>query len=528
MIPRQTQTAHYWDDSFGIEDADLEHLYNLLLEDETPLTSDELVRALIRRRVEQEKRALERQLYRGSTAYTPKDKYTVGQELTFPQLQFANGKVVAVRPGNNPAHGDFDVITVEFDGAPARHFAARLPDHKLNTSNGALEEGGTPLLSADDLAAEYGRRVRPKLEARLKAKDDIVRIAGRWFPKPLLADINEGHLNLAEAVLDMAGGGPLPTHELLPHLDLPKTINEKLTIFSLDYAMQEDPRFDEVGPAGKVLWYLHRVEPPEVKETPSWLVFNQQPVPVELPAELHQMDIDLHDEFGSELPRLEPVEEVTLSLTFPHLRAGTLPLSQTLAKLFPTAYESPRIRFTLVDGHTGDKLPGWVVRQGRYVFGLRKWYEKYEMIAGGWVTIRSGQAPGEVIIEIARRRPAREWVRAASVSSNRVTFSMQKQAVAVEYDEQMVVAVDAPAELDSLWQRTEYRQAPLAQIVVDTFRELAKLTPQSAVNARSLYSAVNVVRRVPPAHIFAELVARPYFSHVGDAYWRFDESKYNE
>ena len=56
MIQRQTQTAQYWDEAFSIEDADLEHLYTLLLEDETPLTTDELVLALVCRRVEREDR----------------------------------------------------------------------------------------------------------------------------------------------------------------------------------------------------------------------------------------------------------------------------------------------------------------------------------------------------------------------------------------------------------------------------------------------------------------------------------------
>ena len=42
--------------------------------------------------------------------------------------------------------------------------------------------------------------------------------------------------------------------------------------------------------------------------------------------------------------------------------------------LFPTAYEAPRVRFTLVDGESGQKFPAWVVRQHRYVYGLADWY----------------------------------------------------------------------------------------------------------------------------------------------------------
>ena len=84
----------------------------------------------------------------------------------------------------------------------------------------------------------------------LKDNEDFVRVAGRWFPRALLVDINAGHLNLAEAVLDMAGGGPMATPELLNQVEIPANLNPKLLEFSMDLALWEDPRFDEVGPSG--------------------------------------------------------------------------------------------------------------------------------------------------------------------------------------------------------------------------------------------------------------------------------------
>ena len=529
MTQRQTQTAQYWEENFTVEDADLEHLYNILLEEETPLTSDELVLALIRRRVDREENAIRRQMFHGGPVYLPKETYTAGQELTFPQLHFAVGKVTAVRPGSNPELGRFEVITVDFgDGKQPREFAARLASHELNEINDRLDNGDSPVRTAEELTVDYGRAAQSKLEAKLKAKDDIVRIAARWFPRALLADINEGHLNLAEAALDMAGGGPLPTTALLPHLDLPGTINQKLKTFALDYALQEDTRFDEVGPAGQVLWFLNRLEPAEVLTTPRHLKCDPAAGSVNLPDVLVDLEADLDDEFGARRASVQPATEVTLYLTFPHLRAGTLPLSQKLAMLFPTAYETPRIRFTLVDAHTGERRPGWVVRPGRYVFGLAEWYRKYEVPAGGTIAVQKGDEPGEVVVRIARRKPVREWVRSVAVNEGRVSFTMQKRPVAVEYDEQMIVAVDNISVVDQVWQRMEERKPALEKVVADMFRELAKLTTQSAVHARSLYSAVNVIRRTPPGPIFAELVSRPYFVHVGDAYWRFDDSRYTE
>lgn len=528
MIQRQTQTAQYWDENFTVEEADLEHLNNLLLEDETPLTADELVLALVRRRVEREELARQRQLYRGGTVYLPKETYTVGQELSFPQLQFANGKVAEIRPGNNPELGEFDVLTVDFgEGRPLRQFAARLAKHKLNDFVAGGADGESPVRTPEELAKEVGPVVWPKIEARFRVKGDVVRLANRWFPRALLVDINEGHLNLAEAVLDMAGGGPLPTTALLPYLDLPSTINDKLKTFSLDYILQSDPRFDEVGPAGQVLWFLRSKEPPEVVNTPLWLKHEAAAETVSLTPVLGQLELELDDEYGPERPEAQR-KEVTLTLTFPHRRAGTLPLSSKLSSIFPTARVTPRIRFTLVDAHTGEKRPGWVVRPGRYVFGLAEWYQKYEIPVGGQITVSVGDMPGEIIVRIARRKPTREWVRTATVNEGRVSFAMQKRPIGVDYDEQMIVALDNPAAIDEVWKRTIERQVPLSKVVADTFRELAKLTPQSAVNARSLYIAVNVVRRVPPGPIFAELISHPWFVHVGDAYWRFDESAYTE
>ena len=48
-------------------------------------------------------------------------------------------------------------------------------------------------------------------------------------------------------------------------------VNPNLIEFSLDHALQEDPRFDEVGPAGIVAWFLKGLEPESVRETPLYL-----------------------------------------------------------------------------------------------------------------------------------------------------------------------------------------------------------------------------------------------------------------
>jgi hypothetical protein len=48
----------------------------------------------------------------------------------------------------------------------------------------------------------------------------------------------------------MAGGGPMTTMDLIAQIELPTGNNERLTEFSLNFALEQDGRFDEVGPAG--------------------------------------------------------------------------------------------------------------------------------------------------------------------------------------------------------------------------------------------------------------------------------------
>jgi hypothetical protein len=168
-----------------------------------------------------------------------------------------------------------------------------------------------------------------------------------------------------------------------------------------------------------------------------------------------------------------------------------------------------------------------VVRAGKYVYGLDEWYRKLEFPVGGQLTVSRGETPDEVVVRANKRRPNREWVRtAAPAADGRLTFSMQKKLVGINFDDLMIVAVDNPVAVDEAWLKMQSQ--PFGRLVADLFRELAKLNPQSAVHAKTLYSAVNVVRRCPPGPIFAQLLTQPYYTHVGDAYWRFDQSQWTE
>jgi hypothetical protein len=377
---------------------------------------------------------------------------------------------------------------------------------------------------AEAILHDHGSTLETKIEAAFRADDDLVRIAGRWFPRALLVDVNVGHLNLAEAVLDMAGGEPLPTSALLKDVALPEGVNPKLAEFSLNFALQEDERFDEVGPAGQVLWCLRRLEPEEVRDVPLHLRYTSIDYDrAALTPQMLNLEAQLDDELSD--PPVNPnvdVKEVTVSLIYPHLRTGTLPLSARVRPLFPTAYESPRVRFTLVDGRTKQKMPGWVVRGHGYVFGLREWYKANDLMAGSLVRIRRGEQPGEVIIEAKTYRSTKDWVRTVIVGTDGgMVFALLKQPVSAEFNDRMAFAIPSTEAVDQLW--LQDRKRPFERLVADTIREMSKLAPQGHVHAQELYSAVNIVRRVPPAPLFALLASRPEFTHVGDLYFRLSE-----
>ncbi len=511
-------SPEYWT-SVQITPQDIEFLHTYLFEHETPLTARELVSVFVAERARAERQALQKLRQAGGKTYFPKDSYQPGDDVLFPALDWKHGKVTAVRGGVNPEIGVFNVLTVNMDGGSERFFASDLPAHVLNDQPASVEETE---FDVDTILREHGNLLEKKIESALQADDEIVRIAGRWFPRALLIDVNVGHLNLAEAVLDMAGGEPLLTSSLLKDVALPDGVNPKLAEFSLNFALQEDDRFDEVGPAGQVLWCLRRLEPAEVRDVPMYLEYS--PIVHDrsiLTPQMLDLEAHLDDELSEIGSKPGEVKDVTISLIFPHLRAGTLPLSARVRSLFPTAYESPRVRFTLVDGKTKQRIPGWVVREHGYVFGLRDWYKANELMPGSLIRIQRGENPGEVIIEAKTYRATKDWVRTVIVGTDGgLVFAMLKQSISAEFNDRMAFAIPSVEAVEQLWLQNK---RPFEKLVADMIREMSKLTPQGHVHAQELYSAVNIVRRVPPAPLFALLASRPEFVHVGDLHFRLGE-----
>ncbi len=113
MLQRQTQTAAFWRDQFEVSSGDLDFIYNLLLDTQAPQSTAQFAVTLIDEYLRRENTKIESELAKGET-YMPKQRYDVGQTLVFPALDFAAGKVTDVREGQNPEHGDFQVMQGRF------------------------------------------------------------------------------------------------------------------------------------------------------------------------------------------------------------------------------------------------------------------------------------------------------------------------------------------------------------------------------------------------------------------------------
>jgi len=518
----QTQSREYWVIKFTIQDSDIEQIYNHFLEVERPQTAEQIVSVIIAHRVLEEQNRIAK-LLKGRKVYQPKDQYKKGAKLLFPVLQFAHGTVKSKREGYDPRFGQYDVITVEIE-KNKKEFASNLDgEHVLNFENGSSYDPSVEV-DIDELYALYGEEIVRIVAAALEERDEFVQLSDQWFIKGLMAEVNIGHFHLAEAVLEVNGGGPLKTDEIMVHLDLDPGLDEEVRLFSLNHALAQEERFDEVGFPSRVSWFLKGLEPKGVRDVPERLRY--EPISYDralLSPQLIMLERELDDEWSEIEPDQVP-QPTILSLTYPHRWAGTLPLSSRVRPLFPTG-TSARQLVTLVDEKAKAEMPAWVVQEQRYIWGLSDWYEANNIPVGGFITLKPGPEPGVVLLGYDRRRAQREWVRLATVSDNQMMFELERRRVGCGYDDLLIVGTDVVAAVDALAKRVKKNQWTISALLIHLFPTLAKLNPQDTVHTKTLYSAINMLRRVPPGPLFAELIKHPAFRPVGDHYWQFDKSR---
>jgi hypothetical protein len=314
----------------------------------------------------------------------------------------------------------------------------------------------------------------------------------------------------------------LSVQELLAELGLPAEVPEPIRIFSLNTALQQDERFDLIHSRDGDRWFLRRLEPPDALSTPKWLVYT--PIRYNrafLSVELLQIEWELDDEWtegGISTDSTSLVPSTTVVLTYPHWKSGTLPLSSRTRTFFPPGTHG-RGMITFIDGRWGQRLPGWVVYDGQYVCGLASWLEQHKLPAGAYITLERTADLNEITVDFRPRRMRRDWVRAANAEDGRLVFHMQKWPISCEYDEHLIVGEEDPEALGALRMQLAERDATISELLAMVFPELAKLNPQGTVHAKTLYSAVNLIRRCAPGPIFAALMSDRLYREVGGGYY---------
>jgi hypothetical protein len=505
----------------------MSYLYGLVLDAARPFDLESLTKAVVERHCRQEEELIRAELSKGRV-YQPKETYEVGEDLIFPVFDYALGTVVGARPGSNPDYGDFTVIQVEFKGDDdAREFASGLEGaHNLNR-----DDGGEGILVAEDLKSPdelyelYGAAVKHSLVAALNEHADFVGFRGEWYLRDLLVPIDLGQRNIAEALIEIRSM-PLPPTEIVPTLDLPAEVSEEIRTFSLNVALDEDERFDNVGDRGRDIWYLRRLTPEEVTTPASRLQFEEVRYNrADIAEELLLIEREIDDEGSGEevMGPSRPLYRTTICLVYPHWRSGTLPLTVRTRGLFPKSinHHTPVI---LVDGQSGEKMQGWIVHAESYVYGLQSWYERHALPVGAYIKLERTRDPRVITVDFEPRRLKHLWGKVAVAQDTKLVFQVRKLPIACEYDDQLTIGEDSPRAIDHLRDAVRARGDNLLQIMVRLVPELTKLSPQATVHAKAIYSAVNVLMRVPPGPIFAYLSSEPCFVPMGGGYWTFDET----
>ncbi|HSN94776.1 MAG TPA: hypothetical protein VLR89_06910 [Anaerolineaceae bacterium] len=522
-IPAQS-LADNWQE-ITISQADLQNLTNTLFEREEPMDIDALSKVFVATRIKQQEAAIAAKIKSLGKVYLPKDSYTTGETLVFPLMNWQSGEVLSVRPGVNPQLGDFDVMMVSLENGSEKQFAAKLPSHSLNTEN--LTETTTIADKVNEVLQSHGRDVKASLLGALQNQSELVRIGTAWFPQSLLVDMHKGQLNLVEALLDSQSGGPLSSAELIQEMELKSKDNPKLIEFSLNYALQEDSRFDEVGTSGKYSWFLRKLEPKYVLEKPltlqstaSCLVFS------ELSEEKQKLFQELNDELSYSRKDLDSAPEkdfATIVLNYPHWRAGSLPITPAVMGIFPSALETEHVKVEFVDDEN-QKISAWVVISDKYVIGLREWFEAQDLIPGSVVEVSKTDQPGIIRIRAEKKRTNKEWIKTLLIGSdNGFVLLLQRQPISAGFNDRMAIKILDLNSLDTIWKDRQSKKIPLEKDILRMANELARLNNQSHIHFTDLYAAINLVRRVAPHELLKALETHENINYIGDNYYHLAE-----
>lgn len=525
MNQRVLQTTDFWQKQFQLTDKAIEALYNKILETGEPMSIDKVGLFFVRYTFEEEERKLRSELEQGKP-YSPQQNFAIDDKIVFSHLDYAVGTVVNTRPGYNPRDGDFTVLEVVFESQNglSAEFAADLKSSHalLNTNNNRLAADNTAFVQK--IYGQYQHIIRPKIEASLSEDENFVEFNHDWFLADFLVEVQEGLLNIVDAAIDI-NGAPLNVDTLIEQIELQG--NGKITEtmrFSVSHRLRGDDRFENVGTEDNVLWYLNRLKPTQVTRPPRRLRGDEQPFDISLlDDEQRALLVEIDDETTpSEYAKsFDPeANSVVLVLNYPHRRLGTLPVVPAVRHLLPQA-DDRLLALQLIDGQMGDSVLAWYVSQYNYIWGLEGWYVKYKLPVGAVISLTKTEDPLKLIIDFVPQRTVQEYVRVALVRNNQLTFEIRKRRLTCKYDELMIIGEEGSENIDDLWEKVERDKLTVYDLLVQILPELMRLTAQGAVHIKTIYSAINVLKRCSPGLLMQELITHDSFVSIGHGYWTY-------
>ena len=530
MKPLAAQTPTFWQKNFKITPDIAKTLYDIIVEAGQPQSADTLALFLVQQVIEEQKRGLNVEREQGRI-YKTKDHYETGEKIVFPQFDYKTATVLDTRPGFNPQDDAFTVLEVRFDTIPDSrfYFAADLKSpHPLAEDAQSEAEAAEDAISIQAIFQENKHRLALKVDEALNQQADIIRFNQYYFIKDLLVDVQEGLLNIVDAAIDI-NAAPLNVDDLIEQMDLSGTgkITDRLR-FSVNYCLNQDNRFINVGALNQTLWYLKRLMSPEllqphprlVEEVPQVNIRALSPESVDILSEIEDPDTPV-----TYLPQIDPEKDTfEFVLTYPYWRSGALPVMPALLSLLPDD-DNPLIHLDLLDGQSGDTVSGWFVQEHNYIMGLGDWFSRYQIPVGAFIALKKTDDPLKLLIDIRPKRQQQEWVRSVTVQGKRLALQMKQQAFSCEYDELMLVDDSHPKQTDDFYQMVQEANIAIKDLVHQIFPELIKLTSQGTVHVKTLYSVINVIKRCPPALLLHTLENSPTFSSIGHGYWTYQNTQ---
>ena len=531
-------TEEYWR-SFALSDEELEHLHDLILGRGIPQMTTALVYEVVERCCQAQAETAKAEAVRQQVVpYDPRETFQEGQRLLF--ARFGIARVTETWPENHSYFGEYLAMRVRnkatgrisvFVAGIQRGFENFDPPKLVEEAEGWAIGKPTPYVTPGEVVEQFGDYARRKLTNRLGEDERFVNFGQEWFLTGLLESISRQELTLAEKRIRPASE-PLKLADLASLPDKPQTVEAFVQHFSWNYALENDTRFDNVGTADMPLWFLRELEPPEVITKPERLAIPVVQYTREyeyIHEELVQVAKDLDDETEEKSPPpaefTQTREPVRFVLNFSHLTAGSVPLTNRIRQAFPRP-AGPRSRVTFVDARSGARLAGWVMHEERYAWGLKEWYDTYGIRAGNYVILQATETPTEIRVDFDElSQPRVERVRVAIRGKDGSwRFEWQEREVRYRYDPLMFIAETRFEELESLDWEAEQVGKPIFEVMCDLFPALAEVEGDE-VHAKTLYQAVNLVRRCAPGTVFCQLSQRVCFASAGDGYWTYNPDR---